>query len=218
MDVRADYALELQLKQVEGHAANQRIKDWIRQALAHMWNGGAKNRRGGAELVALLVEARQRAADYDEWQVVRLLQDSIDYAEGRILKPVMEEQYRLFQDGLRSETNREFIGNIVAAGLRYAAEVGTEYLAEHPGITPSDLLEYRSLEPGREIYWAPEDRPGRYRIPRGRAERVIWIERVLRDRIDVADIREEATAASNVAEESRRTGSRCRRANTLEGS
>lgn len=39
---------------------------------------------------------------------------------------------------------------------------------------------------------APVDRPGRYRIPRGRAERVIWIERVLRNRIDVEDPQEEA--------------------------
>jgi hypothetical protein len=179
MDVRADWALELQLEQVEKHAVDQHVKEWISQALAYMGNGGAKNRRGGAELVALLVEARQRAADYDEWHVVRLLQDSIDYAEGRILRPVIEEQYRLFQDGLRNETKREFVGNIVAAGLRYAAEAGDKFLAEHPSTTSPELLGYLEiLSQDAAFMEAPEDRPGRYRIPRGRAEQVIWIEPV----------------------------------------
>jgi len=65
------------------------VKEWIRQALVHMAKGQGGHRRGGAELVALLREARQRAADYDEWHVVRLIQDSIDYAEGRILQPIL---------------------------------------------------------------------------------------------------------------------------------
>lgn len=90
-------ALERQLEQVEEHAADPHLKEWIRQALAHMAKGKGGHRRGGAELVALLREARQRAADYDEWHTVRLIQDSIDYTEGRILQPDFEEQYRLFR-------------------------------------------------------------------------------------------------------------------------
>jgi hypothetical protein len=193
MDVRADWVLEQQLEQVQEHTVDQHVKEWIRQAIAHIGRGKRGNRRGGAELVALLVEARQRAADYDEWHVVRLLQDSVDYAQGRILRPVMEEQYRLFQDGLRSETKREFVAAMTSNSLRFAAELGNEYLTEHPGATLPELFRhFESLGQDAAFLVAPEDRPGRYRIPRGRTEHVIWIERVLRDRIDVEDAREEA--------------------------
>jgi hypothetical protein len=193
MDVRADWVLEQQLEQVQEHTVDQHVKEWIRQAIAYIGRGKRGNRRGGAELVALLVEARQRAADYDEWHVVRLLQDSVDYAQGRILRPVMEEQYRLFQDGLRSETKREFVAAMTSNSLRFAAELGNEYLTEHPGATLPELFRhFESLGQDAAFLVAPEDRPGRYRIPRGRTEHVIWIERVLRDRIDVEDAREEA--------------------------
>ncbi|MGI8335988.1 Shedu anti-phage system protein SduA domain-containing protein [Actinomadura scrupuli] len=193
MEVRTDWTLELQLKQVEGHAVDQRVKEWIRKAIAHMTGGTGRHRRGGAELVALLAEARQRAADYDEWHVVRLLQDSIDYAEGRILKPALEEQYRLFQDGLRKETNRQFVAGIVGASLKFVAEVGEDYLAEHPEATMTELMSHiESLAKDAAFIEAPDDRPGRYRIPRGQAERAIWMVRVLRNRMDVEDAREEA--------------------------
>jgi hypothetical protein len=186
-------ALQRQLEQVEEHAAEQHVKEWIRQALAHMAMGTGGHRRGGAELVALLTEARQRAADYDEWHVVRLLQDSIDYAEGRVLQPVFEEQYRLFQDSVRKESNRRFAAGIISSSLRFVAAAGEEYLAEHPGATLPELLGHiDSLGQDAAFMEAPEDRPGRYRIPRGRAEHAIWIERVLRDRIDVEDPWEEA--------------------------
>ena len=185
--------MQLQLEQVEEHAADQHVKEWIRQALAHMAQGKGGHRRGGVELVALLKEARQRAADYDEWHVVRLLQDSIDYAEGRILQPVLEEQYRLFQDGVRSDLNREFAAGLISTTLRFVAEAGKEYLAEHPSSEWPELLGYiESLGLDAALLEAPADRPGRYRIPRGRAERAIWIERILRDRIDIEDPREEA--------------------------
>ena len=135
-------ALELQLEQVEEHVADQHVKEWIRQALAHMAKGSGGHRRGGAELVALLTEARQRAADYDEWHVVRLLQDSIDYAEGRILQPVLEEQYRLFRDGVRSELNREFASGLISTTLRFVAEASKKYLVEHPSSELPELLGY----------------------------------------------------------------------------
>jgi len=186
-------ALELQLEQVEKHAANHQVKEWVRQALAHMAKGKGGHRRGGAELVALITEARQRAADYDEWHVVRLLQDSIDYAEGRILQPVFEEQYRLFNDHARNETNRKFAAEMISAALQFVAEESKEYLATHTGAEFPEVLAYiESLGLDAAFLEAPADRPGRYRIPRGRAERAMWIERVLRDRIDVEDPREEA--------------------------
>lgn len=181
-------ALELQLEQVEKQAADQHVKEWTRQALAHLAKGKGGHRRGGGELVALLTEARQRAADYDEWHVVRLLQDSIDYAEGRILQPVFEEQYRLFQDSVRNEISRELAAGIISSALRFVADAGKEYLAEHPSAGLPEVLDYiDSLGLDAAFLEAPADRPGRYRIPRGRAESVIWIERVLRDRIDIED-------------------------------
>jgi len=193
VDIRADMALQYQVEQVEKLAADQHVKEWIHQALAHMAKGRGGHRRGGAELIALLSEARQRAADYDEWHVVRLLQDSIDYAEGRILQPVFEEQYRLFQDSVRKEINRKFAAGIISTSLRFVAEAGKEYLAEHPGAELSEVLGYiDSLGQDAAFPEAPADRPGRYRIPRGRAESAIWIERVLRDRIDIEDPRKEA--------------------------
>ena len=153
MDVRADWALELQLAQVAEHAADHRVKEWIDKAIAHMAGGTGGNRRGGAELVALLAEARQRAADYDEWHVVRLLQDSIDYAEGRILRPIMEEQYRLFQDGLRNETKREYLAGTLSATLKYFADTGNGYMSEHPDATLPELLGHiKSLGLGRNIH------------------------------------------------------------------
>lgn len=188
MDVRADYTLELQLKKVEQHAVDESVKGWIRQALVHMAGGTHGHRRGGAELVALLTAARQRAADYDEWHVVRLLQDSIDYAEGRMLRHVMEEQYRLLEDAARSELDRRHVGRKVSIELKFFADTGTDYLADHPDATLPEFLQYiDSLSRDAAFMEAPEDRPGRYRIPRGRAETAIWIERVLRNRIDIED-------------------------------
>ena len=124
---------------------------------------------------------------------MRLLQDSIDYAEGRILQPVFEEQYHLFRDAVRSETNRKFAAGMISAALQVVARAGKEYLEDHPAVELPELLQYiDSLGLDAAFLEAPATRPGRYRILRGRAERALWIERVLRDRIDIEDPREEA--------------------------
>jgi Domain of unknown function (DUF4263) len=193
MDVRADWTLQRQLEQVNAQAVDRRVREWILRALAHMATGTGGHRRGGSELIALLAEARQRAADFDEWHIARLLQDSIDYAEGRILSQVMEEQYRLYQDGSRREENAQFLGKIVSTALLFAVESGEKYLKEHPDATAKETFAHlHSLGQDADFMEAPENQPGRYRIPRGNAERAIWIERVLRNRIDVEDPREEA--------------------------
>jgi hypothetical protein len=57
MDVRADWALELQLEQVHEHAVDRRVKRCVHQAIEHMTSGKGGHRRGGAELIALLAEA-----------------------------------------------------------------------------------------------------------------------------------------------------------------
>ncbi len=74
----------------------------------------------------MLEAVRSCAAVFGEWQVVRLVQDSLDYAEGRILKPDFDERYRLFQDGARNENQREFVGNMLWNTFRFVAEASRE--------------------------------------------------------------------------------------------
>lgn len=186
MSARSDYALELQLERILHEAKGEDVKTAISATLEHMHSGSSKNRRGGKKLVLLLSEVRLRAARGDEWSVVRLVQDSIDYAEGRIFKQDFEERYHLFQDGVRDDINRSYISGITYAGLKYAAKLGREFLDERPNATADDLLEkFSSLGEDARFLDAPEDRPGRYRILRGRAELAAWTEQVLRNRIDV---------------------------------
>ncbi|WP_328644101.1 hypothetical protein OHS58_24350 [Amycolatopsis sp. NBC_00348] len=104
MDVRADWALELQLEQTEKRAESEDVKAAIAATLRYLRNGKGGHRRGGQKLVHHLEVARLRASEDNEWHVVRLLQDSVDYCEGRALKPEFEERFRLFQDGERNES------------------------------------------------------------------------------------------------------------------
>ena len=105
----------------------------------------------------------------------------------------MEEQYHLYQDGSRCEKNAHFLGEIISSGLLFAVESGEKYLKDHPEATATEAFAHlQSLGQDAKFMEAPKNRPGRYRIPRGNAERAIWIERVLRNRIDVEDPREEA--------------------------
>ncbi|WP_203694875.1 hypothetical protein [Catellatospora coxensis] len=96
VETRADFALELQLQRVDEIARDHAVKAALSAVHAHLRSGG-RRRRAGQRLVMLLGEARHEAAVADEWQVVRLLQDSIDYVEGRIIKVEFEERYRLFR-------------------------------------------------------------------------------------------------------------------------
>ncbi len=186
---RADWSLELQLEQVEKLAVAAEVKDAVKAVVRHMNSGKNRTRRGGQRLITLLEIARLRASEESEWHVLRLLQDSIDYADNRILKPEFEERYRLFQDGARDKSDADFLSSIVRTSLDYTTKTGEEYLAEHPAATPKDLLSYLvSLREDMKFLEAPEDRPGRYRLVRGRAEMATWVERVLRDgRIDIEE-------------------------------
>ncbi|MFH8343461.1 Shedu anti-phage system protein SduA domain-containing protein [Streptomyces sp. NPDC018045] len=193
MTVRSDFALELQLGSARDEAADPQVKNAVTAAIDHMLSGNSRSRRGGRALTDLLAAARATAADKEEWHVVRLLQDSLDYAEGRILKPEFEERYRLFQDGARDENSRQFLSRTVWAASDFVIRAGAEFLAEHPEAGPAELLRHvEALGRDAKFLEAPEDRPGRYRIPRGRAEIAVWAERVLRNRIDVEDPEEAA--------------------------
>jgi hypothetical protein len=186
MPGRADHALEEQLKRTHDEATNKPVKAAIAAALEYMSTGRDRHRRGGRRLVALLETARFHAADANMWHVVRLLQDSLDYAEERILKPDFEERYRLYQDGNRSEISANAVARTAWAAYTYAAESLQEYIDENPDASINGSIEHaRSLAQDALYIDAPDDRPGRYRLLRGRAELAVWIERVLRERIDV---------------------------------
>ncbi|MEJ8671699.1 hypothetical protein WKI71_35200 [Streptomyces sp. MS1.AVA.1] len=73
---------ESQLRVVEKkEATDTAVRDALTAVFPHMHGGRSRNRRGGRRLTELLEAARGAAADAGEWQVVRLLQDSLDYAE-----------------------------------------------------------------------------------------------------------------------------------------
>ncbi|WP_030022006.1 Shedu anti-phage system protein SduA domain-containing protein [Streptomyces monomycini] len=188
MTVRSDFALELQLERTREEAADIQVKGAVNAVVEHMSSGGGRSRRGGRALTDLLAAARVTAADKDEWHVVRLLQDSLDYAEGRILRPEFEERYRLFQDGARNEAARHYLARTIGAASDFVLRAGREFLASQPGAGAEKLLSHVE-KLSKEAQWlnAPEDRPGRYRILRGRAEIAVWTERILRNRVDMED-------------------------------
>jgi hypothetical protein len=158
-----------------------------------MNSGSRSHRRGGKILIQMLETVRRRAADAGEWQVVRLVQDSLDYAEGRILQPDLNDRYRLFRDGHRSRALQNFVGNMFWVNYKYVAEASREFLDEHPGADVDALITYiESLAEDGRFIDAPENRPGRYRLLRGRAERAVWLERVLQERVDIEDPEEAA--------------------------
>ena len=82
MPVRADRSLQLRLEQTAkiANAAQEPVTAVIR----YLHSGRTSKLRGGQRLVKLLEAARQRAAEEREWDVVRGLQESIDYATERV--------------------------------------------------------------------------------------------------------------------------------------
>lgn len=170
------------------------MKEAVHAVVAHMHDGKGGRRKGDKRLVVLLEEARAGAASAGEWQVVRLLQDSLDYAEGRLNKPDFEERYRLFQQGqARNPHLRDSLAGTLQSTFLQLAESGAEFLERRPGATPEEFrAHFRALSSDAGFLTAPEERPGRYEIPRGATELALWLEEVLRERVDVVDVRAEA--------------------------
>ncbi|MDX2694378.1 DUF4263 domain-containing protein [Streptomyces ipomoeae] len=189
MATRCDMALEWQLEKVAEEAAGQAVKDAMAAVFEHMNGGPGRGRRGGKELVRLLEEARGTAAGAGEWNVVRMLQDSLDYAQGLILRPDFDERYRLTRDGKRDRISLDYLAKTMWVTHRWMVEEGRDYLAEHPDAGMAEFLEHFRAQGEDALFMeAPEDRPGRWVIPRGRAETALWLERILRDgRIDIED-------------------------------
>ncbi len=181
--------LERQLDLAAETAVDAGVRASLAAVAAHLRSGRNGGIRGGEKLLVLLAQARGTAAAADEWHVVRLVQDALDYAEGRILKPELDDRLRLFRDGRRSVTDQTFLARMTASSFAHAADTAEQFYAECPDAAPRDLVAHlRALGQDALFLESPADRPGRYVIPRGRAETAIWLERVLRDgRVDVED-------------------------------
>ncbi|MET9957627.1 Shedu anti-phage system protein SduA domain-containing protein [Streptomyces sp. NPDC006326] len=189
MDVRSDFALQLQLQHVAERALDPRVKDALEAVLKHMTGGRSRSRRGGRALVTLLEEVRSTAATTDEWQVVRLIQDSLDYAEGRILRPDFEERYRLFQRSTQPPgSHQDYLARTLSATLKFFTQLAGDYLGQHPEANPGELLAHVEAV-GRDARYMQQsqERPGRYRILRGSSEVAAWLEQVFHGRVDVED-------------------------------
>ncbi|MFG5721971.1 Shedu anti-phage system protein SduA domain-containing protein [Streptomyces murinus] len=189
MATRSDMALETQLRVVGKETAAPAVRFALTAVFTHMHSGPSGRRRGGKELVRLLKVARGTAAEVGEWRVVRLLQDSLDYAEGRILRPDLDELYRVYRDGARKVRNRDFVASSLRAGHEWMVAVSEAYLRDHPGASAQDVLtHFKAQRADTGFLRAPDDRPGRYVIPRGMSEISLWLERLLRsDRIEIED-------------------------------
>ncbi len=189
MDVRSDYALQLQLEHVAEHAVEPRVKDALEAVFQHMTGGQRRNRRGGRTLVTLLEKVRSEAAAVAEWQIVRLVQDSLDYAEGRIFRPDFEERYRLFQRSTQPlSSHQDYAARMISSSLHFFAEVGNDYLTDYPEATAGEVLAHiEALSRDSRYMQQSQERPGRYRIIRGSAEVAAWFEQLFRERVDVED-------------------------------
>ncbi|MFJ9241206.1 Shedu anti-phage system protein SduA domain-containing protein [Streptomyces sp. NPDC101776] len=199
MTVRSDMTLEWQLRDVVAkEAVDETVTAAVDAVFKHMHGGRTSKRRGGRELVRLLEEARGAAAGVAEWQVVRLVQDAIEYAEGRILRYDFEDRYRLFRDGQRRESHAGFIGGTMKVMHQWLVDSGREFLADRPEAGIEEFLEhFRARGEDAQFLQVPEDRPGRYVIPRGQAETTLWLERIIRSgRIDIEDPAAEARRIS----------------------
>ncbi|NEB39902.1 Shedu anti-phage system protein SduA domain-containing protein [Streptomyces sp. SID14515] len=189
MSVRSDYALELQLRQVAERAGDTRVKDALNSVSRHMNSGTSRNRKGGQALVVLLKEVRSVAATANEWQIVHLVQDSLDYAEGRILRPDFEEKYNLFQRSTQPlSSHQDYAARTLSSTLNYFSQLGSSYLLEHPEATAGEVLEHVAAI-GRDARYMQQsqERKGRYQILRGSAEVAAWFEQVFTQRVDVED-------------------------------
>lgn len=191
MAIRSDWTLEIMLEQARDACDDSDARDSIVDALTHM-NSGKSGRRGGRHLVELMQAALDLAERTEDEPVVQRLRDGIDYAEGRKFKQDMDDRYPLFRDK-RNDLNLSFLGTMLQTTVEYSRKICEEFLQEHPSATGEEVVSHlRSFELDIPFMDAPAERPGRYRLVRGRAENAAWITAVLADRIDVEDVDEAA--------------------------
>lgn len=175
------------LEQARDACTDSDARDSIVDALDHM-NSGKSGRRGGKLLVELMQAALNLAERTEDESVLQRLRDGIDYAEGRKNKLDMDDRYPRSRDR-RSDINLDFLANVLQSTLDYSRRICEEFLSKHPTATGDEVVSHlRALESDVPFMDAPEDRPGRYRLVRGRAESAAWLSAVLADRIDIEDV------------------------------
>ncbi|WP_078888945.1 Shedu anti-phage system protein SduA domain-containing protein [Streptomyces sclerotialus] len=187
MDVRSDLSLQLQLEHVLDRAESEVVRKALEAVFQHMHGGKSRHRRGGRALVTLLERARSVAAATEEWQAVRLLQDSLDYAEGRIFQPDFEERYERFRRSTEPVSHaQDYLARTLSASLEFFTQLGEKHFEDNPGATVGEVLAHvRAVGQDARFMQPSGERPSRYRILRGMAEVAAWLEQVFRERIDV---------------------------------
>ncbi|MGI5530042.1 Shedu anti-phage system protein SduA domain-containing protein [Streptomyces syringium] len=118
---------------------------------------------------------------------MRLVQDSLDYAEGRILRPDFEERYRLFQRATEPlSSHQDYAARTLSSTLHFFTRLGNDHLSDHPEATASEVLAHvEAVSRDSRYMQQSQERPGRYRILRGSAEVAAWFEQVFQERVDV---------------------------------
>ncbi|WP_238412755.1 Shedu immune nuclease family protein [Saccharothrix deserti] len=175
------------VEQARDLCATETGREAVIDVLRHI-NSGKSPFRGGRQLVKLLQVALTTAEPVEGDEVTQRLRDGIDYAEGRAFKQDMEDRYPLFRKK-RSDIDLEFVVRSLEASIEYWIGVGGKFLAETPSATGAELLAHvQGFRQELPFMDAPEDRPGRYRLVRGRAETAEWIKAVLADRVDIEDV------------------------------
>ncbi len=189
MRVRVDWTLEIMVEQALDLCTTDAAREAVRDVIRHV-NSGKSRFRGGRRLVDLLQVALATTEPIEGDEVTRRLRDAIEYAEGRAYKQDMDDRYPLFENK-RSDNSLEYVYRTMDASVRYWLEISQKFLAEHPSASGADLFSHMQ-ELQRELPFmdAPEDRPGRYRLVRGRAESAEWIRTVLAGRVDIENVDE----------------------------
>ncbi|GIG65703.1 Shedu anti-phage system protein SduA domain-containing protein [Phytomonospora endophytica] len=120
---------------------------------------------------------------------VRPLADAIAYVEGRVFKKDIEDRYNLSGYRSRNPFDAKFVGNIGAIALDWACSQLADLVSAQPDAAGSELLmQLTRLKNDTGFADAAEDRPGRFRILRGRAETAAWLRDILLHRLDVEDL------------------------------
>jgi hypothetical protein len=83
---------------------------------------------------------------------------------------------------------RDFLSGVLSTVLEHSIDTSRKFIDESPKATAEDLLShFEELKKEASFLDAPDDKPGRYRILKGRAEMAAWIVRMLSGRIDIED-------------------------------
>jgi Domain of unknown function (DUF4263) len=192
MDVRSDNALAGQLGSVQKGAVHPDAAAAVQAVIAHIC-GSSTGYRGGRELIRLLEKARVVAAEAQDWSVVAGVHSALGYAEGRILRPDFEAKYPYTHDSTKGQEDVEFIARMTWSSYLLAEEIVRKRLREEPELTAPELAAaLRETAEDARLLDMPTDRPGRFRIVRGRSEQYAWICQVLESRVGIETIEDAA--------------------------